>query len=430
MFYNEFYKLGLTSRAFNSKRGENEREDLDIAIDKYKKTKKWKNPHKLTLKNEKKQLQNFVDSLDLKEKVKKKESPKQEQPKKPKEWTKIELFNMKLNVKEDLINIDKYLKKNFPYLTKIYLGDKRYKEYTIWKNASGQYNNNIIKYILDNKREKVEEELIERLALYIRQGGACYQDLSDISTDINQYKIEIDPSKNNIVYTLEYSQERIKEFNKAYNECNARANFFKKTLPKNIYENSKIQDAIKKFLKKYNEFIGTKKMINVKKKLDKLNRQIEKLEAPKKEPKKEPKKKTQPKKAVDKKVEEVKNLPVLTMDKMKDLIGEDKLNSLKKILVNKTNIKYKALYILSMMRGFLPPKYSEELIDKYGVEGMFKVYETFLKKHSGKLVNVPRKKGQMEKITPKSLYDKISNALPYEISNGKKYMTQEEYMNR
>ena len=118
------------------------------------------------------------------------------------------------------------------------------------------------------------------------------------------------------------------------------------------------------------------------------------------------------------------------MDKMKELIGENKLNALKKILVNKTNIKYKALYILSMMRGFLPPKYSEELIDKYGVEGMFKVYETFLKKHSNKLVNVPKRKGQMEKISPKSLYNKIYNALPFEISNGKKYMTQEEYMNR
>ena len=131
-----------------------------------------------------------------------------------------------------------------------------------------------------------------------------------------------------------------------------------------------------------------------------------------------------------KKKEESKNLPVLTMDKMKELIGEDKLTALKKILINTTNIKYKALYILSMMRGFLPPTYSEELIDKYGVEGMFKVYETFLKTHSNKLVNFPERKGQMEKIMPKSLYNKIYNALPYEILNGKKYMTQEEYMNR
>ena len=173
----------------------------------------------------------------------------------------------KVEEKKDEKYVYKYLRKNFPYLTKIYLGDKRYDKYTIWKDNSGELNKKIIKFIFDNKREEVEKMLMEKLALYIRGGGGCYHDLSNMSTNINQFKIEIDPSKNNIIHTLKYHQDTIKEFNDAYNECTDRAIFFKKTLPNNIYENSKIQDSIKHFLKKYNEFVNSTKMKNVKKKI-------------------------------------------------------------------------------------------------------------------------------------------------------------------
>jgi len=71
-FYTTFYDLGLTSRPFNYKRSANEREDIDKEIEKYKKNKKWNNPHKISLKKEDEQLQNFFDSLDLKEESKKK----------------------------------------------------------------------------------------------------------------------------------------------------------------------------------------------------------------------------------------------------------------------------------------------------------------------------------------------------------------------
>ena len=76
-FYTIFYDLGLTSRPFNYSRSANERDDIDNAIEKYKKSKKWNNPHKISLKKEDKQLQDFFDSLDLSET--KKEPKKKEE---------------------------------------------------------------------------------------------------------------------------------------------------------------------------------------------------------------------------------------------------------------------------------------------------------------------------------------------------------------
>tara|TARA_R110001606_G_scaffold335417_1_gene483379 strand:- start:299 stop:1162 length:864 start_codon:yes stop_codon:yes gene_type:complete len=103
----------------------------------------------------------------------------------------------------------------------------------------------------------------------------------------------------------------------------------------------------------------------------------------------------------------------LTKDEevVKKLVGEANYTNIQKIIKSPA-LQNKTIHIMSMIRAFFPISHTEKLIEKKGVDGMFKTYKNMISKLTKKNIFIPKHDGEFEgKGLPKSLYNSILSHL-------------------
>ena len=125
--------------------------------------------------------------------------------------------------------------------------------------------------------------------------------------------------------------------------------------------------------------------------------------------------------------EALENIQKLRYTQLKEFLGKDKIEGLKKIFDSKAQSK-KVIHIMALIRFFFPNSFIAEMIKKYGVKKMFEKLESFVKKNSNKEVFIPTDQGNIEGkgIPLRTIVNPIYDYLPYRIINGKVYKTRQE----